>query len=137
MEYKEIVSVSGKPGLFQMVAPRPDGLVAIALGESKKTFLSSRKHNFTLLENIGIYLISGETIELSSVFNAMTASNSERPTPKSDPDSLRMYFDEVIPDYDEDKVKLSDMKKILQWYTVLENHDLVGLIPSTSGDEEE
>lgn len=136
MEYKEIIAVTGKSGLFKMVSPRQDGLIATKIGETKKSFLSSRKHNFTPLENIGIYLISGETIELSSVFNAIN-EQGEYPTPSGSPDDLRAFFDVIVPDYDEDRVKLSDMKKILQWFSILKEHELVDLIPATTNTDEE
>lgn len=138
MEYKEIIAVTGKSGLYKMVSPRQDGLVATKIGETKKSFLSARKHNFTPLENIGIYLISGETIELSSVFNAISAQGNNYPAPNDSPDDLRAFFDVIVPDYDEDRVKLSDMKKILQWFSILKEHQLVDLIPTaTNTDEEE
>ena len=134
MEFKDIISVSGKPGLYKIEKPRQDGVIAAELGTTKKTFLSARKHSFTPLDNIGIYLLSGDTKELTKVLEDIVKQGGNRPSAGDNPDDIRAFFDLVIPKYDEDKFRMSDMKKILQWYEQLQQNDVLETI---STDEEE
>lgn len=135
MEFKDIISVSGKSGLYKIESPRKEGVIAAELENMKKTFISARKHSFTPLENIGIFLVSGDTVELSEVLNKINKQETNRPTNTDNADDIRLYFDEVLPNYDEDKFKMSDMKKVLQWFHILRSKDL--LEGDSSSTEEE
>ena len=136
MEFKEIISVTGKSGLYKIESPRQDGIIATELGATKRTFLSTRKHSFTPLDNIGIYQVSGDTIALGEVFNKIVEQGGNRPTVQSSADDIRAFFDLVIPSYDEDKFKMSDMKKVLQWYDALEENDAFEEALSSNSEEE-
>jgi len=118
MKFKDIISITGKPGLYELINARQDGLIVSVLGEDKKTFISSRKHMFTPLENIGIYLQSGETIELAKVFKKLDGS-SNKPGEGAKSDELKSFFRTIVQDYDEERVYISDIKKIVKWHTVL------------------
>jgi len=131
MEYSKLVSITGKSGLYEMVSPRPDGMIVKGLMGTSKTFLSSRKHQFTPLENIGIFLMSGDTVELREVLNAMNEVSDSVPEKGSDKNELRSFFQMVLPDHDEEKVKANDIKKMIQWYNQLNE------INWFSGTEEE
>jgi len=123
MEFKDLVSISGKPGLFEMVKTRQDGMIVRGFTDGSKSFISSRKHNFTPLDNIGVYLESGDTVELKEVFDQIAEQGGNIPMASAPSDELRNFFREVLPEHDEDKVKISDIKKILQWYEELMNKD--------------
>lgn len=131
MKLKDIVSISGKPGLFKLVQPRKDGLIVSPVGEDKRTFVSSRKHNFTPLENIGIYMNSGDTVELSKVMQLIKEKKNV-PLSTATKDELQDFFSEVLPDYDKDMVHYKDMKKMIQWLELLTPYQLF-----SASDEEE
>lgn len=126
MELKDIVSISGMSGLFSVVAKRPDGMIVRGLDDDKSQFASSRIHVFTPLDAITIYTTS-DTTELSKVLLEMKKQSEENPPvdATSDNDKLKTYFKKVIPDYNEEKVYVSDIKKVVKWYRQLDKHKLV------------
>jgi hypothetical protein len=126
MNLKEVLSISGMPGLYKMVANRDNGLIVTALGDDKKKFVSSRQHMFTPLENITIYT-EEDSEELVNVLKMMKEKSSEIPLVKPNASSkdLRAYFTKVIPNHDQEKVYTSDIKKLLKWYDSLEKEGLL------------
>ncbi|MBX2845488.1 MAG: DUF5606 domain-containing protein [Saprospiraceae bacterium] len=134
MQFKDVISITGKGGLFQLISARQDGLIVTPLGENKRTFISSRKHMFTPLENIGIYLDSGETIELAEVLLHI-ADQPSIPHPNASTEELRKFFRQVVEDYDEERVYPSDIKKIIKWQSILADHKVE--IKPYDADEEE
>lgn len=123
MELKEILSISKLPGLFQIKASRDNGLIVTPLGENKSKFVSSRQHMFTPLENITIYT-EDSNIELKDVFQSMKASKQACPDNKATDGDFRAYFTDVVPNHDQQRVYISDIKKIVKWYTQLDAHNL-------------
>jgi len=124
MDLKDIVSISGKPGLFFIQAQRTDGIIVSALGEEKKTFVSNRQHLFTPLDNITIYT-KDDSISLEDIFSDMKKDQNMQPPTDFSPDALKEYFRMLVPDYDDERVYVSDIKKIIKWYSELDQHDLV------------
>ena len=118
MEYNKIVSVTGMPGLFEMVSSKSDGAVVRSLEDNSSKFVSTRLHNFSHLESIEVYTTKNNN-NLSDVFVAMKEGKEEIPDAKADPKALKSYFEKVYPDLDFDRVYASDMKKILKWYQIL------------------
>jgi hypothetical protein len=137
-DFDKLVAVSGLPGLYQMVANRPNGLIVEDLDEGKRRFAPSRKHQFTPLASIGIYTDDGETIELSKVFQMINAKKEEVPVAELDDgsDVLRAYFAEILPNYDRDQVYVSDIKKVIKWFTFLEERNLLPAEKEDSSEEE-
>ena len=129
---KDIIAVSGVPGLHKLVNSRNNGLMLEDLDSGKTKFYSVRKHQFTPLETVAIYTMM-DTIELSTVFSTMTQKSEELPIVATNASSADLinYFSQILPDYDRDRVYLSDIKKIIKWYIKL---DEKGLLIS---DEEE
>jgi hypothetical protein len=127
MEFKDIISLSGMPGLFQLVSTKSDGLIVKSLDEGKSQFVSSRLHGVSALDSISVFLKNEETAELKTVLQQMQQKESEVPLPdaKSDDKKLKEYFSKVLPDYDEEKVHTSDMKKMVKWYGILKSHNLI------------
>lgn len=126
MKLKDLVAVSGLPGLYKTVASRSNGLVVEEIDSGKTRFLSVRKHQFTPLETVAIYTNTDST-ELQEVFNNMKSLSAElTPPPVSSPTpELFAYFAKILPDYDPDRVLISDVKKVIKWFNFLENRALL------------
>ena len=127
MKFSEIISISGKSGLFRLVNSRPDGIIVQGLEDGKSTFISSRVHNVITLENIAIYREHEETTPLREVLVSMKdkATAVAIPEPGSDEKTLRAYMGEILPDYDKQRVHLSDLKKLVKWYHILKQKDIL------------
>lgn len=133
MNLSNVLAVSGLPGLYELAANRPNGLLLIPIEGGKSKFCSSRKHQFTPLETVAIYTWS-DTVELKNVFNSMTVKIQEVPLPdlKGGRDVLNSYFEQILPEFDRERVYPNDIKKVIKWYVALEAQ---GFLSST--DEEE
>jgi len=133
MNLSNVLAVSGLPGLYELAANRPNGLLLIPIEGGKSKFCSSRKHQFTPLETVAIYTWS-DTVELKNVFNSMTVKIQEVPLPdlNGGRDVLNSYFEQILPEFDRDRVYPNDIKKVIKWYVALEAQ---GFLSST--DEEE
>ncbi|HUM46291.1 MAG TPA: DUF5606 domain-containing protein [Chitinophagales bacterium] len=127
MEFKDIMSISGLPGLFSLVSTKANGIVVKSMEDGKTQFVSSRIHGISSLDNISVYLNQEETTSLRNVLATMKKQETELPLPdpKSDPATLKGYFKKIVADYDEEKVHVSDMKKMIKWYHLLKQHDSI------------
>lgn len=127
MKFEDIISVSGMPGLYVSVSPRGDGLIVTSLADGKNGFISSRIHGVTLLDSISVYKKGDETAPLKKVLNTMFENEAKIPMPKPDakPEALRAYFEKILPGHDEENVHTSDIKKIIKWYSVLRDKNIV------------
>lgn len=126
MNLKDIVSISGMGGLYQVRGQRSNGLIVSALGEEKSKFVSNRVHMFTPLEGITIYTYT-DNVELGKVLLAMKKIADATPplASKESNDAHKEYFKTVLPDFDEDRVYVSDIKKLIKWYHALDGHGLI------------
>lgn len=127
MEFKEVITISGMPGLYQLVNSKSDGMVVKSLEDGKSQFVSARIHGVSALETISVFLKNEETTDLKKVFQEMKKKEAEVSLPdgKADSASLKGYFSKVVPDYDEERVHVSDMKKMVKWYAILKQHNLI------------
>jgi hypothetical protein len=126
MNYREIVAVTGIGGLFQLVATKSDGAIVKSLSDKTTRFIPARLHNVTPLESIEVYT-TGENVRLHDVFQKMK-ENENVPLPdgkKADNKEIKGYFKGIFPEFDEERVYVSDMKKMLKWYEVLKQNDLL------------
>jgi hypothetical protein len=125
MDYREIVAVTGLGGLFHLLATKSDGAIVRNLGDKTTKFISARMHNVTPLESIEIYT-TGDNVRLHNVFQKMKESSVPVLDGKSaDNDAVKAYFKGVFPEFDEERVYVSDMKKMLKWYDILKANDLL------------
>ncbi|SFW39955.1 DUF5606 family protein [Chitinophaga sancti] len=126
MQYREIVAVTGLGGLFQLIASKQDGAIVRSLEDKSTRFVSSRIHNFTPLESIEVFT-TGENVNLAEVFKAMQEQDGKTALvdAKADNNAVKAYFKSVFPEFDEERVYVSDMKKMVKWYTILKNNDLL------------
>lgn len=121
MSLDKILAISGKPGLYELKAQTRTGFVAESLADGKKLSVSIR-HNVSILSEIAIYTFS-EEVPLRDIFKKIQEKENGGPSinHKEDKKKLQSYFSEVLPDYDEDRVYASDMKKVIQWYNILQS----------------
>ena len=132
MGLQTVLSVAGKPGLFKLIARNKGGVVVESLLDGKRTSISA-KANVSSLGDIAIYTNDKE-VPLREVFQAMAAATEgkEALSHKSSKDELEDFFGEVLPKFDQERVYASDIKKVVQWFNILVNNDLLSLL-----DEEE
>ena len=138
MSLESILSIAQKPGLFKLVTQTRGGFIAESLLDKKRISVNLNS-NVSLLSEIAIYTLTQE-VPLKDVFNKIkTKENGEKTSisHKDSKDILEEYFFEVLPDYDEDRVYSSDIKKIVRWYNILQAHDMLNLLDDKSTDEEE
>lgn len=137
MSLEKILSISGKPGLYELKTQTRTGLLAESLADGKKITVNTRQ-NVSLLSEIAIYTLT-EEVPLREVFSKIHAKENggEAISHKSTRDQLEEYFFEVLPDYDEDRVYPSDIKKVVQWYNLLTKKGMTDFSESDAADEEE
>ena len=125
MNLEKVLAISGQPGLYALKLQTRTGFVAESLIDGKKITVGLRS-NVSLLSEISIYTHSAEK-PLSDVMRAIAEKENNGPaiSHKEDPAKLIAYFAEVLPDYDEDRVYASDIKKVLNWYNMLQAKGLV------------
>ncbi len=138
MDLSKIISINGKSGLFEMVGQRSNGVLVKSLVTSKKQFISARTHIFSLIDNISIYTDDSDSIPLFDVFQTMLRNEetTEVPEVKDGRDALVEYMEITLPNYDRDRVFLSDMKKLVRWYYELKENELLDLEPRQTEVEE-
>jgi hypothetical protein len=119
MEFNKIIAVTGKPGLFQVVSQTKTGIIVESLTD-KKRFPILSTQNVSLLENIAIFTYD-EEVPLLTVFKSIYEKSAGKETisHKESGKKLSAFFSEVLPDFDEDRVYTSNIKKIVQWYNAL------------------
>jgi len=136
MEYSKLISVTGLPGLFELVASKNDGAIVRSLDDKTTKFVSSRVHNFSHLESIEVYT-EGDNVNLADVFIAMQGSGETLPNEK-DASAIKSYFKAVYPTMDFDRVYSSDMKKMVKWFDVLKKNNIdIKLSEETPEDDED
>ena len=125
MTLEKILAISGKPGLYELTVQTRTGFVAESMADGKKITVGM-KNNVSLLSEISMYTHTGEK-PLAEILRAIAQKENEQPTlsHKEDNDKLLAYFVQILPDYDQDRVYVSDIKKVLNWYNILQNNGLI------------
>lgn len=123
MEYNKLVSVTGLPGLFELLSSKSDGAVVRSLEDNITKFVSSRQHNFSHLESIEVYTTKDNST-LAEVFEAMKENKEKVPEANADGKALKAYFEKVYPDLDFDRVYVSDMKKMIKWFQIIDKNKI-------------
>ena len=138
MEFNKIISVAGKPGLFNAISQTKSGFIVESLID-KKRFPIPSTNNVSLLENIAIYTYE-EEVPLLTVFKSMYEKTEGKKaiSHKESGQKLTAYFSEVLPGYDEERVYTSNIKKVIQWYNLLVSSGLnFSTIEATKENTEE
>ncbi len=138
MSLEKILSIAQKPGLYKLVTQTRGGFIAESLIDGKRISANLRS-NVSLLSEIAVYTLT-EEVPLREVFKKIKNKENGGQTSvghKDSKDALEEYFFEVLPEYDEDRVYVSDIKKIIKWYNLLQKNDLLEDLEETTNDEEE
>lgn len=120
MNLNKILAISGKPGLYHLDSQTRTGFLATSLLDGKRISIGIR-NNVSLLSEIAIYTLETE-VPLSQIFKNIKEKENNGKTAishKADDASLEEYFFGILPNYDEDRVYASDIKKVIQWYNLL------------------
>lgn len=125
MNLEGILSIGGKPGLHKMVAQSRGGIIVETLSD-KKRFPVSQTSNVSALKDIAIYTYE-EEVPLTEVYHKIAVKENDGPciNHKSKPAELGAYLEEILPDYDKERVYNSDLKKLFQWYNILQAEGLI------------
>ncbi len=129
MSLDKVLAIAGKPGLYTLKAQTRGGFVAESLIDNKRISVNVQQ-NVSVLSEIAIYTLT-EEVPLHKVLSSIKEKeNGEQATvkPKDGKDKLEEYFFDVLPDYDEDRVYASDIKKVIQWYNLLQKHNMLDLL---------
>lgn len=122
MKLSEIASVTGKGGLYKVLKPAKSGLILESIDEFKTKLVASGSHKVSLLDEISIYTKTKEgTTPLSVVLQKIWSEFKDDPgiDANSDASELKAFLKSILPDYDEDRVYVSDIKKLVKWYGIL------------------
>jgi uncharacterized protein DUF6852/uncharacterized protein DUF5606 len=125
MVLKDILAISGEPGLFRFIAQGKNAIIVEHL-ETKKRSSAYGSAKVSSLEDIAIFT-EKEDVPLGKVFDLIHEKEDGGTTidSKSDIKNLKIWFEEVLPDYSKDKVYNSDIKKVAQWYNILQMLNLL------------
>lgn len=129
MNVEKILAIAGKPGLFELKLQTRSGFLAESLLDGKKITVGLSS-NVSLLSEISMYTYTEEK-PLVEIMRAIAIKENEGPTAvshKEDNAKLIAYFQEILPDYDADRVYASDIKKVLNWYNILQAKGMVSKV---------
>lgn len=122
MTLSQIASISGKGGLFKVLAPTKSAIILESLDEKKARMVATSHHRVSLLHEISIYTTDKEgTVPLGDVLKKIYADFGDDPgvDTNSDPEELKAFIKSILPSYDESRVYVSDIKKLVKWYGIL------------------
>lgn len=144
MKLDKILAIGGKPGLYKLLTQTRSGFVGESLLDGKRVAVGIR-NNVSVLSEIAIYTLE-EEVPLRAVFDKIKEKEKGGKTSishKEEKIKLEEYFFEILPNYDEDRVYASDIKKIVQWYNILHDNGITDFSetvddnsPETSDEEE-
>lgn len=134
---REILSISGYSGLFKLISSTKNGIIVEDI-ETKKRMPAYASAKVSSMYDIAIFKNDGTDIALVEVFkNIRTKENGGQALdPKADNAALKAYFGEVLPDFDQDRVYVSHIKKILTWYNQLQRCNMLDLLDEKEETEE-
>jgi hypothetical protein len=137
---KDIIAIAGQGGLYKYISQARNGIIVESLETGKKMqAFSSMKVN--TLKDIAVYT-KQEEIPLEEVLKKISEKESGGTSidHKSSPDELKSYFLKILPDFDQERVYISDIKKMINWYNILQKHDLLkfeekGIVSAETSEE--
>jgi hypothetical protein len=138
MKLKDLASISGKPGLFRIIKPARNSIIVETLDNQKKKLVVSANQRVSVLDEISIYTNdSNGSVPLKEVFQTIYTEFGEEQAIEDDATNAEYlsFFKAILPDYDQDRVYVSDIKKIVRWYRIL--LERVPHLIHQSSDEEE
>ena len=122
MNFKDIAAVSGKGGLFKVLKPTKTGVILESLDDAKTKVVTSLNQKVSVLAEISVYSTGEEeTMPLEDLFKKIYGEFGDDTgvDKASDADELKSFLAHIMPDYDRERVYVSDIKKIVGWYEIL------------------
>ena len=135
-----ILAISGKPGLYKLVSRAKNSLIVEILDETHRRLPAFAADRITSLADIAMYT-DGDDVPLGKVLENMKQLEDSKEASinykKASGDELSEYFAKVLPNFDRERVHVSDIKKLIQWYNILVNNgvtDFENEMQPTPGD---
>jgi hypothetical protein len=136
MDLSNILSITGKGSLYKLISRAPNNFIVESLEDGHR-FPAFSHDGVATLDNIAIFT-EEEEVTLQSVFQSIyKKENGQKVAVPKDNNALKAYFAEVLPNYDRDRVYVSNIKKVLAWYNILVEHNLVDLEEEKGGETAE
>lgn len=135
MDLSKVISISGMSGLYKVIAQTKNGFIVESLVDGKRIPAYSH-YRISGLDDISVFT-TGEDKPLKDVYKAIFEKEKGGPAVdhKSKDEELKKYFEGVVPDYDKERVHISDIRKALQWYNILQKTDLLTKEPEKNEDD--
>lgn len=135
MDLSKILSIAGKPGLFQMVSQSKSGLIVESLIDGKRIPAFSHER-ISSLEEISIFT-DVDDVPLRKVFQSLFKREEGKKTisHKSPANELKELMEEILPNYDKERVYVSDIKKLINWYNLLAEKGLIDMEEPKESEE--
>jgi hypothetical protein len=135
MDLSNILSITGKGSLYKLISRAPNSFIVEGLEDGHR-FPAFSHDGVATLDNIAIFT-EDEEVSLQSVFQSIfKKENGQKIVVPKDNNALKAYFAEVLPNYDRDRVYVSNIKKVLAWYNILAEHQLIDLEEEKPQEEE-
>ncbi|MBQ9666774.1 MAG: DUF5606 domain-containing protein [Bacteroidaceae bacterium] len=143
---KKVLAISGKPGLYMLISRGNKSLIVETIDEQKKRIPAFGTDRVVSLGDISIYTNDDNEVSLASVFQSIKDNYDGKAVDlspkKADQDDIIAFFAKVLPNYDTDRVRVSDMRKVLSWYNILitngiDNFELKDETPAQEKQETE
>ena len=138
---KKILAISGKPGLYKLISRGNKSLIVETVDEQKKRIPAFGADRVVSLGDISIYTNDDSEVPLATVFESIKTNYGEKPLDlspkKASQDAIIAFFTKVLPNYDTDRVRVSDMRKVLSWYNILVADGFTEFVSKEEEGEEE
>ena len=132
---RRILSIAGRPGLFKLASQGKNMLIVEELASGKKTPAYATEKIISL-NDIAIYTDEGE-VSLASVFDSMKKKENGAATsvkPSNDADQMKAYFGEILPNFDRERVHVSDIEKVMVWYNLLVGANMTDFVKEAKAE---
>ena len=125
IDLRQVAAISGQSGLYQIVKPTRTGVIVQSLEDTPKMMVAQARHRMSILDEISIYTTDEEgTVPLAEVFERIHEKYGDKLPLSEKPsnEDYKQFMSDVLPNYDEDRVYTSDMKKLANWYLIVNKH---------------
>ena len=136
---KTILAISGKPGLYRLVSRGNKNLIVETVDAAKKRLPAFGADKVVSLADISIYTNDDSEVSLASVFESIKKNYDGKPVnmspKKAEQDDVIAFFAKILPNYDTDRVRVSDMRKVMSWYNMLVEYGITEFEEQKSAEE--
>ena len=136
MDLSKVLAVSGKPGLYKMLSQTKSGFIVESLLDGKR-FPVFAHERISSLQEISIFTTADEDLPLKDVFKKIHSrtEGKQAPDPNAGGETVKNFFREAVPEYDPERVYVSDMKKALTWYNLLLEKEMLDFTEESPDEE--